>query len=87
MKENDLIGLAGVFVLTIFLLLLYHLMSSIGRHTERSNTQTKPPNNPDRHRRENFDLHKDSADDDAWLLWSPELDQAGSANRVCDGLA
>ena len=31
MKENELIGIAGVFVLTFLLLLLYHLISGSSR--------------------------------------------------------
>ena len=30
MLENEIIGVTGVFVLTLFLILLYHLMSKIG---------------------------------------------------------
>ena len=37
MQKNDVIGIAGVFLLTFCLIALYHFMSAFGRHHKRRN--------------------------------------------------
>ena len=68
MASNELIGIAGVFVLTFCLIAVYHFIGTLGRHSKRYKTQTKRAKDT-----EQDDPRKTSAKDDDWLLWSPEL--------------
>lgn len=80
MQENDLIGIAGVFILTFLLLLVYHLMGKLGRPGKRYGVQSergKADSDRGRHR----DFHGSSRRDDNWLL-SSEGQHAGSAPRA-----
>jgi hypothetical protein len=80
MHENEIIGITGVFVLTFCLIALYHLMSNVRRHSKRYDARTKQINKRNQDWRTD-DLQKSSGQDDAWLLWSPELDErAGPSN-------
>ncbi|MEO8009459.1 MAG: hypothetical protein ABI728_13205 [Betaproteobacteria bacterium] len=75
MKENELIGIIGVFVLTFCLIALYHLIGEFGRHSKRFGAQTRRDTDPERDRQRNHDPHRASGKDDAWILWNPELDE------------
>lgn len=75
MKENELIGIIGVFVLTFCLIALYHLIGKLGRHSKRYDAQTKRAKDPEQDWRPEHDPRRTSGKDDAWLLWSPELDE------------
>ena len=72
MKENELIGTVGVFVLTLCLIALYHLIGNLGRHHKRYGAQIRrskesvPDGRPDPGPRGTSDK------DEASLLWSPE---------------
>ncbi len=74
--NNQTIGIAGVFALTFFLLLLRHCLLSLGRANRNRyvNRMTS---------RETSELNTKAVEDDSWLLWSPEA-EAGSRNRVDD---
>jgi len=67
-QEDQIVGVAGVFVLTFCLIALYHVISTLGRHSRRYGAQTKQVDGRDQDRRPN-DLKKPSGKDDAWLLW------------------
>jgi hypothetical protein len=76
MASNELVGIAGVFVLTFCLIALYHFIGTFGRRIKRYAAQTERAKHP-----EQDDPRKSSGKDDAWLLWSPELDErAGPSN-------
>jgi hypothetical protein len=81
MKENELIGIAGVFVLTFCLIALYHLMGKFGGHGKRYDAQTKRAKDPEQDRRPDHDPPRTSGKDDAWLLWSPELDERAGPSK------
>jgi hypothetical protein len=81
MQENELIGIAFVFVLTFCLIALYHLIGKIGRHSKRYGAQIKRAKEPEEHRRPDHDPRKTSGKDDASLLWSPELDERAGPSR------
>ena len=82
MQENDLIGIAGVFILTFLLLLVYHLMSKLGRPRKRYGVQSEHGKN-DSDRGRHRDLHGSSRRDDNWLLSSQgQHADAGSAPRA-----
>jgi hypothetical protein len=69
--SNQLIGIAGVFALTFFLFVIRHWFLSLGR---ANRSRYVNPTTPRRDRESDIT----SADDNAWLLWSPERDaQAG----------
>lgn len=75
MKEDELIGLMGVFVLTFCLIALYHMLGKIGRHRKRYGAQIKREKQPDEDQRPDHIPRTTSGKDDAWLLWSPGLDK------------
>lgn len=75
MQENQIIGIVGVFVLTLCLIALYHLMGKLGRHGKRYRAQIKRAKQPEQDRRPDRDPRRTSGKDDAWLSWSPELDE------------
>jgi len=79
--NNQMIGIASVFVLTFLLFVLRHCFLSLGRRNKRRRyvTPTALPGN--------HEMHKKAASDDAWLLWTKDPDkQGGSSNRVDDGM-
>lgn len=82
MQTNDLIGIAGVFILTFLLLLVYHLMSKLGRPDKRYGVQSergKDESDRGSHR----DLHRSSRRNDNWLLSSQgRHSDAGAAPRA-----
>ena len=79
MHENEIIGITGVFALTFCLIALYHLMSKFGRHGKRYDARTKQINERDQDRRPTHDLNRPK--DDAWLLWSPGLDEPADPSK------
>jgi hypothetical protein len=83
MQENEIIGIAGVFALTFCLIALYHLMSKFGRHSKRYRAHIKRVSERDQDRQPTRDVNKPSGKDDAWLLWSPELN--GQADNIDEG--
>lgn len=85
MQKNELIGIAGVFVLTFCLIALYHLIGAFGRHSKRYGAHIKQVSERDQDRRPTHDLDKPSGKDDALLLWSPELN--GRADSIDEGFA
>lgn len=64
MASNELIGISGVFLLTLCLIALYHIIGFLG-HPGAQTKRAKAP--------EQDDPHKSFAKDDDWLLRSPEL--------------
>ncbi len=81
MQKNEMIGIAGVFLLTFCLIALYHLMAVFGRHRKRYDAQTKRGNKPNQNHRPDQGSRRSSDRDDAWLLWSPELAQSGEVRK------
>ncbi len=78
MLENEFIGIAGVFVLTLCLIALYHLLSAIGHHSKTYGAQSKQIKQTDRYRTLDDYQYGVSKKDDSWLLWCAEADaQAG----------
>ena len=72
--NNQTIGIAGVFALTFFLLVLRHCIHSLGRPNKKRNVNRTTSCG-------NFELNTKAVDDDSWLLWSPDA-EAGAPNRV-----
>jgi hypothetical protein len=72
MKGNELIGVAGVFVLTFCLIALYHLIGRIGRHRKRHGAQIELAKEPGLGWRPGHEPLGTSGKDEAWLLWSPK---------------
>jgi hypothetical protein len=81
MKENELIGIVLVFVLTFCLIALYHLLGKIG-HGNRYGAQIKRAKQPEQDRRPGHDSRGTSVKDDDWLLWSPELDERAGPSKA-----
>lgn len=80
MLGNQIIGITGVFVLTFCLIALYHLIGKIGAHGKRYDTPIKHFNK--RHQdRSPDDSKKSSSKDDAWLLWSPDLEKRAGPSK------
>jgi hypothetical protein len=76
--NNESIGIGSVFVLTLFLFLLRHFYLSIGR---REKSRQVTPTTLGRNQK----LNKRAAEDDAWLLWTPDPDPpTDSSKRVGD---
>jgi len=65
--NNEAIGIGCVFALTFFLFLLRHLYLSIGRRDKNSHVTPAPPP-------ANEKSNSDSGADNAWLLWTPNLE-------------
>ena len=65
--NNEAIGIGCVFALTFFLFLLRHLYLSIGRR-DHSRQVTPAPTAPGEK------SSSDSGADNAWLLWTPNLE-------------
>ena len=70
---NNLIGIAGVFILTFSMIGLYHFISVLGRHSKRPAAHIRPLKNPDEHRRASHDERRRPDSDDSWLLWNSKL--------------
>ncbi|MFY9607312.1 MAG: hypothetical protein WAU45_01695 [Blastocatellia bacterium] len=80
MQKNELIGIVGVFVLTFCLIALYHLIGKLGRHRKRYGAQIKRAKQPE-DRRPDHDPRRTFGKDDAWLLWSQELDERAGPSK------
>jgi hypothetical protein len=72
--SNEAIGIDSVFALTFFLFLLRHLYLSIGRRDKSRHITPAPPAASEK-------SSSDSGADNAWLLWTPEVDQSGASSR------
>lgn len=81
MKENELIGIVLVFVLTFCLIALYHLIGKIGRHGKRHGAQIKRAKQPEQDGRPDHEPRRTPGKDDAWLFWSPELDERAGPSK------
>jgi len=64
---NNLIGVAGVFVLTFSLIALYHFMGAFGRHSKRHGAQITPLENPNEQLRTSHEQRRTPDKDDHWL--------------------
>lgn len=84
MLENQVIGIAGVFVLTFCLIALYHLIGKIGASSKWYKAPTQQFNRRALDRRPDH-LQKSSGKDDAWLLWSPEFDEPADPSKSIFG--
>lgn len=71
---NEMIGIAGVFALTLFLFVLRHCFHSFGRPNRSRYVNPTTP-------RRDHESNTRSADDDAWLLWSPELGERAGPSK------
>ena len=68
--SNEVIGVAGVFVITFFLLALRHLLLIWGQASERRHMSPSVPRN----------LLTNTARDDSWLL--PSQDGASESSGI-----
>jgi hypothetical protein len=84
MLENQIIGITGVFVLTFCLIALYNLIGKIGPRGKRYNAPTNQLSRRAQDRRPD-DLKKSPGKDDAWLLWSPDLEERDDASKSSFG--
>ena len=82
---NNLIGIAGVFILTFSLIGLYHCISAFGRHGRRHAAHIRPIKNPDEHSRASHDERRRPDSDDSWLLWNSELKTDSGQSDVDHG--
>jgi len=73
--NNQTIGIAGVFALTIFLFVLRHFVLSLGRPKQRRHVNPMIP-------RKDQERRTTSADDDDWLLWRPKLDRRAGVPKA-----
>lgn len=80
MLSNQIIGIIGVFVLTFFLIALYHLIGKIGAHSKRYIAPAKQLNKWPQDRR-TVDLKKSSSKDNAWLLWTSDREDRASPSK------
>ena len=80
---NNLIGVAGVFVLTFSLIGLYHIMSAFGRHRTRHGAQIKPLETQKRHA--SHDERRTPDRDDSWLRWNGEFGTPSGQSDVGRG--
>ena len=72
---NNLIGIAGVFVLTFSLIGLYHIMSAFGRHSKRPNdAHIRPLENPNEQRRTSHDQSYTPESDGSWPRWNGDFE-------------
>jgi hypothetical protein len=83
--RNQMIGIAGVFALTFFLVALRHFFLSLGRANKGRQGALLA------HSRDN-ELKKvnEKLSEDAWFLWAPEPPEPNdteSSNRAHDELA
>ena len=59
---NQVIGIAGVFIVTIFLIAFLHIFLRWGHPSRRSPLRPPSPTH----------LERDTTDDNSLLLWSPD---------------
>ena len=57
MQENEVIGIAGVFLLTFCLIALYQLIGALGRHGKRYGAHSKQVNEHDQDRRQTHQMN------------------------------
>ena len=62
--SNEVIGVAGVFVVTFFLLALRHLLLIWGQASKRRHISPAPPVN----------VVRETTKDDSWLLWPQDIE-------------
>lgn len=72
--NKQMIGIASVFALTFFLLVLRHCFLALGRPNRSRYVNPTAP-------RGNLEMNTKAVEDDSWLLCSTD-DDAGSPNRV-----
>jgi hypothetical protein len=78
--NNGVIGTISIFAFTCVLFALRHFYLSIGRPKKSVYFTPKPRRNPE--------LNDGAVTDDAWLLWTEELEkQANSWTTVDDGMS
>ena len=75
-----MIGIAGVFVLVLALFVLRHFILTIGQGNRKPSVNPTLPRATD-------ESKKNPDTDDAWLLWTPEQENAASPDRARDELA
>jgi hypothetical protein len=78
--RNEMIGIIGVFVLVLALFVLRHFILTIGQGNKKHSITPTMLRATDKSK-------KDQDTDDAWLLWTPEQEDAGSPDRARDELA
>ena len=77
MVSNELIGIAGVLAFTFCLIALYHFIGVLGPHRKTYgayNANMKQIRESHQNRPLDHVLNKSLGKDNAWLLWSPDLD-------------
>ena len=83
---NNLIGIAGVFVLTFSLIALYHIMSAVGRHSKRPNgAHIGPLENSNQQHPASHEERRTPDRDDSWLRWNGEIETSSSQSSVGRG--
>jgi hypothetical protein len=82
---NNLIGIAGVFVLTFSLIALYHLLGAFGRHSTQHGAQNRPLKNRNQQHRATHEELRTPDRDDSWLRWNGEIETPSSSSDVGRG--
>ena len=80
---NNLIGIAGVFVLTFSLIALYHHIGAFACRSKRHPAKIRQLENSDKPRRTSPEQRPTSERDDSWLLWNRHLETySGQSDRA-----
>ena len=80
MMTNDIIGIMGVFALALVLFVIRYFILNLGRgKNKRPITATIP--------RASVESTKSAEEDDTWLLWAADAEQANSSTAARDELA
>ena len=72
--SNQTIGISGVFALTFLLFVLRHWFLSWGRPNSGRNVNSM-------NLRKDHESSSNSAGDNAWLWWTPDIDHRGGASK------
>jgi len=80
MMTNDIIGITGVFALVLVLFVIRYFILNVGRgKNKRPIIATMP--------RASVESTKSAKEDDTWLLWAADAEQADSSAASRDELA
>ena len=72
--SNQMIGITGVFALTLFLLILRHCFLALGRVKRSGNVTLTLP-------RASYEFDTKTGEDDSWLLWTSDETPRGDARK------
>jgi len=80
MMTNDIIGIAGVFALVLVLFVIRYFILNVGRGKNKRPIIATTP-------RASVESTKSAEEDDTWLLWAADAEQADSSIAARDELA